>query len=93
VITIQVQRPDVPSASRRHEGIRTYIFVVYTASTKETRMMNVLVLASALLAVLLTCAWAKEFRLRRALQALLARIFSHWRNAHGTDQTNRPQAD
>ena len=56
-------------------------------------MSYTVVLASALLAVLLTLAWAKEFRLRRALQALLARIFSHWRNAHGTNQTNRPHAD
>lgn len=56
-------------------------------------MTYAVVVASALLAVLLTCAWAKEFRLRRALQALLARIFSHWRNAHGTDPTNRPHAD
>ncbi len=56
-------------------------------------MTYVLVSASALLAVVLTCAWAKEFRLRRALQALLARIFSHWRNAHGTDPTNRSHDD
>ena len=91
--TTQVLRPDVPSASRRHEGIRTYIFVVYTASTKETRMTYAVVVASALLAVLLTLAWAKEFRLRRALQTLLARIFTHWRPARETKPTNQPHAD
>ena len=32
--------------------------------------------ASSLLIVLLTLAWAKEIRLRRALHSLLARVFS-----------------
>ena len=56
-------------------------------------MTYAVVVASALLAVLLTCAWAKEFRLRRALQALLARIFAHWRSTHETNPTNRPHPD
>ena len=33
---------------------------------------------------------AKEFRLRRALQDLLARLFHHWRDAHETGHSNRP---
>ena len=39
-------------------------------------MMFTLVAASSVLVVLLTLAWAKEFRLRRALQSLLARVFT-----------------
>ena len=35
---------------------------------------------SSVLTVLLTLCWAKEFRLRRALQSLLARVLTHWRN-------------
>ena len=38
-------------------------------------MTFALVSASSVLVVLLTLAWAKEFRLRRALQSLLARVF------------------
>ena len=45
-------------------------------------MTYALIAASSVLVVLLTLVWAKEFRLRRALQTLLARIFSHWRTAH-----------
>jgi hypothetical protein len=56
-------------------------------------MTCTVVLASALLAVLLTLAWAKEHRLRRALQALLARILAHWRSTRETNPTNRPHAD
>jgi hypothetical protein len=47
-------------------------------------MTFALVAASSVLAVLLTLGWAREFRLRRALQSLLARVFDHWRNAHET---------
>lgn len=52
-------------------------------------MTYAVVLASALLAVCVTCAWAREFRLRRALQALLARIFTQRRPTHATDATSR----
>lgn len=45
-------------------------------------MTFALVAASSVLVVLLTFVWAREFRLRRALQSLLARIFTQWRNAH-----------
>ena len=48
-------------------------------------MTFALVAASSVLAVLLTLGWAREFRLRRALQSLLARVFDHWRNAHETN--------
>ena len=48
-------------------------------------MLHAVVLASSLLAILLTLALAREVRLRRALQRLLARIFNHWRNAHESD--------
>ena len=44
-------------------------------------MTFALVAASSVLVVLLTLCWAKEFRLRRALQSLLARVFTQWRNA------------
>ena len=49
-------------------------------------MTLALVTASSVLAVLLTLGWAREFRLRRALQSLLARVFDHWRqNTHETN--------
>jgi hypothetical protein len=38
--------------------------------------MTALLTISSLLAALLALAWSREFRLRRALQLLLARIFS-----------------
>ena len=50
-------------------------------------------LVTSLLAILLALAWAREFRLRRALQALLARIFTFWRTAHETDSANSPRDD
>lgn len=45
-------------------------------------MIFTLIAASSVLVVLLTLVWAREFRLRRALQSLLARIFTQWRNTH-----------
>ncbi|HCO23435.1 MAG: hypothetical protein CME31_15340 [Gimesia sp.] len=45
-------------------------------------MTFALIAASSVLVVLLTLVWAREFRLRRALQSLLARIFTQWRNTH-----------
>jgi hypothetical protein len=48
-------------------------------------MTFALVAASSVLVVLLTLGWAKEFRLRRALQSLLARVFTQWRNAPEAD--------
>jgi len=45
-------------------------------------MIFALVAASSVLAVLLALLWAKEFRLRRALQNLMTRFFTHWRNPH-----------
>jgi hypothetical protein len=56
-------------------------------------MTYALVAAASLVAVLLALAWAKEFRLRRALQSLLARLFRHWRNAHETNPTNGSHSD
>jgi hypothetical protein len=50
-------------------------------------MTFALVAASSVLIVLLSLGWAKEFRLRRALQSLLARVFTQWRNADEADET------
>ena len=50
-------------------------------------MVFALVAASSVLVVLLTLCWAKELRLRRALQSLLARVFTQWRNAHEADDS------
>jgi len=50
-------------------------------------MTFALVAASSVLVVLLTLCWAKEFRLRRALQSLLARVFTPRRNAHEADDS------
>ena len=56
-------------------------------------MTYALVAASGLLAVLLTLAWASEFRLRRALHSLLARAFRYLSTAHETDPTLQPLDD
>ena len=95
MITILVQIADVPPRIRRHVGARRGrgVVAVSTPPLKDPHMTCIVILASALLAVLLTLAWAKEFRLRRALQALLARIFTHWRPAHESDPTNRSHPD
>jgi len=45
-------------------------------------MIFAVIATSSVLVVLLTLVWAREFRLRRALQSLLARIFNQWRNTH-----------
>jgi hypothetical protein len=45
-------------------------------------MTFALIASSSVLVVLLTFVWAREFRLRRALQSLLARIFNQRRNTH-----------
>ena len=56
-------------------------------------MIYAIVAASGLLAVVLTLALAREVRLRRALQNLLARIFRYWRHAHGPNDSSRLQDD
>ena len=56
-------------------------------------MLYALVAASGLLAVILSLALAREVRLRRALQNLLARIFRHWRNTHAKNPTDRSPND
>ena len=52
-------------------------------------MTYVVVAASSVLAVLLVIALAREVRLRRALQKLLARIFQVWRNRHAKESPAR----
>ncbi len=44
-----------------------------------------IVLASSLLAVVLALALVREVRWRRALQKLIHRILTLWRNRHGED--------
>ena len=56
-------------------------------------MTSALFAASGVLVVLLTLGWAKEFRLRRALQSLLARVFTQWRNAHEADDSPSQRRD
>jgi hypothetical protein len=43
---------------------------------------NAIVLTSSLLAVVLALALVREVRWRRALQKLIQRIFTLWRNRH-----------
>jgi hypothetical protein len=50
-------------------------------------MTYTILAASSVLTVLLVFAWAKEFRLRRALQSLLARILNHWRHFYDEDKS------
>ena len=52
-----------------------------------------LVAASSVLVVLLTLGWAKEFRLRRALLSLLARVLTHWRSADEAQDTPATRRD
>lgn len=42
-------------------------------------MTIAVIAASSVLVLVITVFWAKEFRLRKALQTLLARIFTHYR--------------
>jgi hypothetical protein len=56
-------------------------------------MTVALIAASSVLVVLLTLVWAREFRLRRALQSLLARIFTQWRNAHEANEPDPKHRD
>ena len=56
-------------------------------------MTYAIVAASSMLAVLVAIAWAKEFRLRRALQRLLARLFQAQRNAHETNSAEQPHSN
>ena len=53
-------------------------------------MKYAMIAVGSLLAVLLTLAWCREFRLRRALQNLLTKIFRFWRNARDDDDPNLP---
>ncbi len=49
-------------------------------------MAAICLAGSSLLAVVLVIALAREIRLRRALQALLKRLLTHWRS----HETNHP---
>lgn len=51
-------------------------------------MTFVLIAVSSVLAALLALGWAKELRLRRALQNLMNRLLTRWRHAH--DETLNP---
>jgi len=42
-------------------------------------MTVAVIAASSVLVLVITVLWAKEFRLRKALQTLLARIFNQYR--------------
>ena len=53
-------------------------------------MTIAVVVASSLLTALLTFAWAREWRVRRALQSLLAKILSYRSKAYGDEPSNRP---
>ena len=56
-------------------------------------MTFALVSASSVLVVIVTLCWAKEFRLRRALQSLLARVFNQWSKNHETPSMLPPSVD
>ncbi|GAG39227.1 unnamed protein product [marine sediment metagenome] len=48
-------------------------------------MTTAILLACSLLATLLVVALAREVRLRRALQKLLAKLLNAWRTKHARD--------
>ena len=54
----------------------------------DLSMTFVLLATSSVLAALLALGWAKELRLRRALQNLMNRLLTRWRHAH--DETLNP---
>ena len=56
-------------------------------------MTFALVAASSVLVVLLTLVWAKEFRLRRALQSLLSRLFSQWKTVDEASELSTVRRD
>ena len=54
-------------------------------------MTFVLIAISSVLAALLALGWAKELRLRRALQNLMNRLLTRWRQTHNEPHnTSRP---
>jgi hypothetical protein len=82
----------IPAAWSTHFQLVSGLFsFLVHQPTKETNCMTyAVILASSLLAVVLTLAFAREVRLRKALQRLLAKLFTHWRTANGTHPMNRP---
>jgi hypothetical protein len=54
-------------------------FFVFTPPPKGVFMTVAVIASSSVLVLVITVLWAKEFRLRKALQVLLARIFNHHR--------------
>ena len=56
-------------------------------------MTFALVAASSVLALLLALCWAKEFRLRRALQSLLSRLFSQWKTVDEASELSTVRRD
>lgn len=54
----------------------------------DLSMTFVLIATSSVLAALLALGWAKEFRLRRALQNLMNRLLTRWRHTH--DEIHNP---
>ena len=55
-------------------------------------MIYAVLLASSALAVVLVLALVREVRLRRALQRLLAKLLSLWRNQNEDDRSSEPAA-
>ncbi len=56
-------------------------------------MTTALIAASSVLVVLITLGWAREVRLRRALQSLLTRVFTQWRNANEANEPSTVRRD
>jgi hypothetical protein len=52
-------------------------------------LSHVILTASAVLVVLLALALAREMRMRRALQSLLKKLLSFWRNRDAEDPVAR----
>ena len=56
-------------------------------------MTFVLIAISSVLTALLALGWAKELRLRRALQNLMNRLLTRWRHTHNEPHnTSRPSS-
>jgi len=65
------------------------LFLRSVSKRKETILSHVILTACSVLVVVLVLALAREVRLRRALQTLLKRLLSFWRNRDAEEPVAR----
>lgn len=74
------------------EGLFSFLHSVLVASTEEGRptLNHVILTASAVLVMVLVLLLCREVRLRRALQRLLTKLMSFWRNNNAENAPTVP---